>query len=213
MHAGPCDAGCRASAICGLQRTRTDSPFPCTDLPLGMTMDDVLRHLAKDIMCWANNTIPSVCVYACYTCVCMCICILCVYVCRFLFLSLTGKFSPLKLHYAGPFLGNFKGGRGKVQVCKLGWRRTWVNLKREGEVIPCLPSPQTIFHMPNSSRQLTVDNTGINFICALKRHTCTHMQRLVSVSDITSSAVVVWARGRSEREEDKETSSGSETDT
>jgi sphingomyelin phosphodiesterase len=51
MHAGPCDAGCRASAICGLQRTRTGSPFPCTDLPPGMTMDDVLRHLAKDIMC------------------------------------------------------------------------------------------------------------------------------------------------------------------
>lgn len=51
MHAGPCDASCRASSICGLQRTRTDSPYPCTDLPPGVTMDDVLTHLKKDIMC------------------------------------------------------------------------------------------------------------------------------------------------------------------
>lgn len=51
MHAGPCDASCRVSAICGLERTRKDDPYACTDLPPGVTMEDVHRHQMKDIMC------------------------------------------------------------------------------------------------------------------------------------------------------------------
>ena len=51
MHAPPCDTNCRASAICGLEKTRADDPNACTDLPPGLTMEDVRRHQEKDIMC------------------------------------------------------------------------------------------------------------------------------------------------------------------
>ena len=51
MHAPSCDTSCRAAAICGLQQTRADDPNACTDLPPGVTMEDVLKMKEKDIMC------------------------------------------------------------------------------------------------------------------------------------------------------------------
>ena len=51
MHAPPCDASCRAGAICGLVTTRQDDPSACTDLPAGVTMEDIRRHQLMDNMC------------------------------------------------------------------------------------------------------------------------------------------------------------------